>query len=200
MDQDKTAKISFPILLIKYATQQLLLLGTQQILTSTIIKINNAARKFLLTNIAWNILFILILFINKFVFTFELLIIYYTVNNGLMIYSIIKLYKKLNQIPNLIHFALPNFIIALKQFIITMLIIFFVQQFSMIFNLSLDILIYSSAIIINLYILPVRRLGILIINIGKILKINKQLRKYAFIFLIENIITIGIFIGTSTNE
>lgn len=157
-------------------------------------KLTVSFEKVLLTNIIWNGIFLVILFFNSLMMSFKLLLLYYLINNFLMLYGIIKMHKQLNQLPNIISNAIPNIQNNINQYlnIIAALIMF--EGLCILCEWNLDFIVYVLMILTTIYFVSLKYALMILSNIRTILRIQPRLRIYLILYVIENVITFGIYL------
>ena len=164
------------------------------IIAETIIsKFVRPMRHTLITNIIGNLIFLVLVFFNTIFITHKLLIVYYLFNNMLLIYGIIKLLNKINSIPKIIVYVVPNLWNNINTYLMIITVLFISLGISIVAELNLDLLIYCILIIVTIYFLSFRGIIQICTNMMTIFKINNQLRIYCIMYIVENLITFFIY-------
>jgi len=172
----------------------LIQLGTYKLTQLLLGQFDRIILKILITNIIWNVLFLLILILNSTVLTFKVLLIYYLINNGLLLYACIKLLIQLNKTPNIEIQFVPNIWTNMHTYLTIVTILLTSEAISIIFDLNLDLLIYGLLAIVTLYYITFHNIKT-ILNVSlTLIKIHPRLKTYILLYVIENMITFGIYL------
>jgi len=110
-----------------------------------------------------------------------------------LIYGIIKLLNKINSIPKIIVYVVPNLWNNINTYLMIITVLFISLGISIVAELNLDLLIYCILIIVTIYFLSFRGIIQICTNMMTIFKINNQLRIYCIMYIVENLITFFIY-------
>lgn len=139
----------------------------------------------IIKNLIWNIIFLCIVIFRINIYSINLLLLYYLVVYGILVYGISKLILKIDNYASLI----PNIIRKFKLYLFFLVTIFIIDFVNAVYELKLDIPIYSTLVLVTLYLIRFEHLKALY-NISHLLILSDpKLKLYLIFYIGQNILT-----------
>lgn len=141
----------------------------------------------IIKNLIWNIFFLLIVIFDINIYSINLLLLYYLVVYGLLVFGISKVIMKMDN-TTLIS-LLPNMIRKFKLYLYFLTTIFIVDFINAVYELKLDIPIYTFLCLVTLYFIRLENLKTIYKISDLLITSEPKLKLYLAYYIGSNVLT-----------
>lgn len=144
-------------------------------------------------NFIWNVILVVLIIFNKFVFSSKLFMLYYVASCSSTFYAINNLVTKIESVHPVIKITLPYTTSNIRLYLNQISILIAVETVGIFYGCGLDYLIYSLILILTVYALTINHTISLIRNIYKLSLINQGFRRCIYVFVAENMLVLILY-------
>lgn len=149
--------------------------------------------KSIIINAVWNVALIIIIMLNRFIFSPRLLMLYYIANCASTFYGIDKILSKIESINPIIAIGIPYTLRGIRGYLNKINILIAVEIVGIFFDWNMDIYIYAMIVIVTVHTLSIQYSLFLCQNIYKLMNINTSFRNCVYLYIFENAIVAIIY-------